>query len=348
MDRLIYDISIDDTHSDGEDLGMTQIAFTSRPAIKQKGMYFSALDDRKEMRFADKLKMRIAAPVMIPNLDIYRIVDDGLTDIKDEYYVRFSEKVIDQIHSKFMKKLNLSKSNGSFFNLEHTQEQVPAYILECWIVDNPEKDKSFSTYGVKVPKGSLFAVAQVTDQDYFNSLIENEQTGFSIEGFLGMSLSEYYNKTNKKQTMNEDLKLPDGEHKIGDKTYVIKDGKLIEIIDSVEASEEVKDEVKDETVIEEKLSDEVKEEVVAEVKEEELAEEVKEEEVIKEEVKMAIDETELMTILEPRFEEIYKMIADLKGLVSKDVEEDVLETKVELSDVEKRVRVAMSLNKMFN
>jgi hypothetical protein len=45
------------------------------------------------------------------------------------------------------------------------------------------------------------------------------------------------------------------------------------------------------------------------------------------EVKMQIDETELMTILQPKFDEIYKMIADLKAATidSEDIGEDLLE-----------------------
>lgn len=38
----IYKISIDPEYSDGEDLGINQIAFTSTPAIKMKGLAFSS------------------------------------------------------------------------------------------------------------------------------------------------------------------------------------------------------------------------------------------------------------------------------------------------------------------
>jgi hypothetical protein len=50
------------------------------------------------------------------------------------------------------------------------------------------------------------------------------------------------------------------------------------------------------------------------------------------EVKMQIDETELMTILQPKFDEIYKLIADLKAatIEHEDIEEYPMET-VEMS-----------------
>jgi hypothetical protein len=117
------------------------------------------------------------------------------------------------------------------FNLEHdTTETVPAYVLEAWIVDNPTKDKAYSSFGIEVPEGTLMVTAQVTDPEYYNYLIENDQVGFSIEGYLGMKLKEVTQlKTdinmNRKTKMNA---LPDGEHTIDGKTYVVVDGVITE------------------------------------------------------------------------------------------------------------------------
>ncbi len=58
-DLPIYKITIDPEYSDGEDLGIEQIAFTSNPAIKVKGMAFS---QEVKMLFADDLKYRVTAP----------------------------------------------------------------------------------------------------------------------------------------------------------------------------------------------------------------------------------------------------------------------------------------------
>ncbi len=44
----------------------------------------------------------------------------------------------------------------------------------------------------------LMVTAQVTDKDYYNELVKNEQIGFSIEGFLGLKLS---NQLNNKPTL---------------------------------------------------------------------------------------------------------------------------------------------------
>ncbi len=248
----LYKITIDEEYSEGEELGIDMIAFTSKPAVMVKGMAFKAVEN---FFFKDEPKMRIVAPAMIP-MNIYRN-DEG-----EEYFVQFTEQEIENIYSKFMQDLN----NQNLFNLEHTEKKVPAYILEAWIVDNPKEDKSYSTYGIEVPKGTLMLTAQITDKEYYQELVNKDQVGFSIEGFLGLKLSNQLNKLS--------MKLPDGEHLIEGKIYVVKDGEVIEI------KEEVPAEMEAEMAAEEVVEAEVEAEEVA-------AAEV--EEKVEEEIAMAVD-----------------------------------------------------------
>jgi hypothetical protein len=323
-DLPIYKITIDPEYSEGEELGIEQIAFTDAPAIKVKGLAFS--QDKKHF-FSDSLKYRVTAPAMIP-MEIYRRDDE-----QGDYYVQFDEQTIEQIYVKFMRDLQ----NKNVFNLEHDpKKEVPAYILESWIVENPKQDKAFTTYGIEVPKGTLMLTAQVTDVDYYNELVKNEQLGFSIEGFLGMKLSKHLNKYT--------MKFPDGEHRIEDKIYVVKDGEVVEIKD-VEKEEVA---MADETAVEEEV---VKEEVACEeVVEEEKKEEVKEE--VKEEMAIdpAMDTEAILAIVKPLVEEqvnsLIGMIADLKNqmeelLVKEEEAEDMAmakETKMSAFDKFKAFR----------
>ena len=296
-DIPIYKITIDPEYSDGEELGIEQIALTSTPAIITKGLAF---DEHKKLFFSDSLKYRVVAPAMIP-MEIYRNDEDG-----DEYYVQFSVETIEQIHSKFMKDL----TNRNVFNLEHdTDKTVPAYVLEAWIVEDPKKDKAYSSYGIEVPKGTLMVTAQVTDKDYYNELVKNEQIGFSIEGFLGLKLS---NQLNNKYSM----KLPDGEHLIEGKIYVVVDGEIIEIKDAPVVEEEAMTEeiALEETVVEE----EVIEETPAT---EEMA------------IDPAADAEAILAIVQPVIDEqinaIIAMIADLRNHM-----EEVMSEGEEVVEVE--------------
>jgi len=321
-DLPIYKITIDPEYSDGEDLGIEQIAFTSNPAIKVKGMAFSNVTKRF---FSDELKYRVTAPAMIP-MEIYRRDDEA-----GEYYVQFEEETIEQIYVKFMRDLQ----NRNVFNLEHDpSKEVPAYILEAWIVENPTQDKAFTTYGIEVPKGTLMLTAQITDAEYYNKLVKDEQLGFSIEGFLGMKLSNQLTKYN--------MNFPDGEHLIEGKIYVVKDGQVVEI------KEVEKEEVE---------MAEVTEEVTEEVAMEDTS--VTEEEVVEEEVatEMAIDpvaDTEailaiVMPLIEEREKAIIGMVADLKnqieelGVVKEEVEDELelaKETKMSAFDRFKAFRAS--------
>ena len=308
MDKLpTYKITIDPEYSEGEDLGIDMIAFTARPAVKVKGVAFNSHD---KLFFADEVKMRIVAPAMIP-MEIYRN-DEG-----EEYYVSFTVEEIEKIHAKFMANL----SNKDIFNIEHNAEnKVPAYVLEAWIVQDPENDKA-KAYGIDVPKGTLMLTAQVTDEDFYNELVKSNQVGFSIEGFLGMKLNDQKTELNNQYSM----KLPDGEHVIEGKIYVVKDGAIVEVMDA--PTEEV---VMETEVVEEEVSEEV--EMATE-------EEVVEEEVATEEVAMAIDPTAdaeaILAIVTPlideKVNELLQVIAELKNSLEVEVEpieEELKETKL--------------------
>ena len=287
MDGLpTYKITIDEAYNDGnEPLGVDAIAFTANPAVLVKGVAFKS---QERSHFADEKKYRITAPAMIP-MDIYRRDDD-----MGEYYVQFSKDEIDTIFKDFMLNLN----NRNLFNLEHEGDKiVPAYILEAWLVDNPEADKAKSTFGIEVPEGTLMVTAQITDTDYYNKLVEAGQVGFSIEGFLGLKLSNQI-KTNNM--------LPDGTHTLEDGTViVIKDGQIVE----------VQEPMAEEQVMEVEASTEVEMADTTEVTEET----VKEEEVV--EVEAAIDPAAdaeailaiVSPLLEQRISEVLQVIADLKN-----------------------------------
>ncbi len=307
-----YKITIDPAYAEnGEDLGIEQIAFTANPAIKVKGMAFSS--EAKPMFFSDELKYRITAPALIP-MDIYRYDDDA----KQEYFVQFTKEEIENIHGKFMRDM----VNRDLFNLEHdTEKTVPAYVLEAWIVENPKKDKAYSSFGIEVPEGTLMVTAQVTDKEYYAELVSEEQIGFSIEGYLGMKLSE---QTNKNQiNMN---KLPDGEHLIEGKIYVVKDGEVVEIkeVEKVEASEEV---ALEDTVVEE-------EETVETTEEETMA------------VDPELDAEAVLAIVKPAIEEqvnaLVAMIADLQNQLDQALTAEV-EDEVEMAEA-----VALSVQQRFS
>jgi hypothetical protein len=317
-----YKITIDPEYAEnGQDLGIEQIAFTSNPAIKVKGMAFNS--QAKPLFFNDELKYRVTAPALIP-MEIYRFDED--TD--EEYNVKFTKEEIEKIHGKFMQQM----VNRDLFNLEHDQSKtVPAYVLEAWIVDTPLEDKAYSSFGIEVPEGTLMVTAQVTDKEYYAELVSQEQIGFSIEGYLGMKLKEQ-NKSQINTQMNE-LMLPDGEHIINEKIYVVKDGKVVEVkdVEKVEASEEV---ALEDTVVEETVTAEIPAE------EETMA------------VDPVVDAEAILAIVKPVMDEqmnaLLAMIAEVKNqleeVLSMEVEDEVMSEAVAMSAQQR----FSSVNKFIN
>jgi hypothetical protein len=303
-DLPTYKITIDEAYNDGEQpLGVDAIAFTANPAVLVKGVAFKS---QAKSHFADEKKYRITAPAMIP-MDIYRNDSD-----MGEYYVQFTETEIDTIFKEFMLNLN----NQNLFNLEHEGDKlVPAYILEAWLVDNPEADKAMSTFGISVPKGTLMMTAQVTDTEYYNKLVEAGQVGFSIEGFLGLKLSN----------QNHKYMLSDGEHTLQDGTIiVVKDGVVVEtkapeVAMEVEASTEV-EMAAPMTPPTAPTEEPVEEEPVVEVEVEAAIDPAADSEAI-----LAI----VNPVLEQRVSEILQVIADLKNeLTQTDTAAPVEEVKM--------------------
>ena len=316
-----YKITIDEAYGDGEDLGISQIAFTATPAIKVKGMAFSSNEKRY---FTDDVKMRIAAPALIP-MEIYRCDEDG------EYFAEFTVEEIERLTSKFMANL----TNSGKFNLEHKEGDVaPAYILEAWIVNDPTADKAKSTFNIDVPKGTLMIVSQVTDLDYYNQLVANGQVGFSIEGFLGLKLSEQIEKHKNKFTMeNKPTTLPEGtKFEVDGIKYIVKDGKVMTealeeavVADTTEAQMALPlDEIPAEEMPIEEMAVEPVVEPVAVV-----------EPVVAAPAAMPT-EAEILAIIQPKLDEIYKMIADLKaehaGMMMPEVEVELTKTKMSIHD----------------
>lgn len=189
----VYEATID--ASEGDNLGVNEIAFVNDPAILIKGV-----------AYANQPKQRITAPALIP-MNIYRYSEDI-----GEYEVKFTAEEIQNIVKAFQQ-----KSNTNSFNLEHNTGIIsPAYILESWFVEDPLTDKSKTIYGIDgLLAGTWMVTAQIKEKAYYDNLIENGQTGFSIEGTLGLII-----KQSKQQKMNKTFKLADVKTQDGSALFI--------------------------------------------------------------------------------------------------------------------------------
>lgn len=184
-------------------------------------------------------KKLIAGPLMIPRKLIYRY-----DDISGEYYVYFTEKTIEKIAYKYL--MNKYQENT---NLEHS-EAIPlndVVLVESWLVQDPNNDKSFALTGEKYEKGTWFGIMKVKNDSVWEEWVKTGRVkGFSVEGYfsdklINASKTKFYYRTTEGGTeIVIDHKtlvvfiLKDGERTaiLPDGTYELSNGKILKVVDS--------------------------------------------------------------------------------------------------------------------
>ena len=155
--------------------GIDAVSLVDAPAIEEN---FIALNKEYKIEFAeiDTEKRILMGAALIPNKQIYR--KNG----KDEFYVFFSEATVKQASELFLK--NGNQSNAT---LEHKAKFDGATVVESWIIDNPEMDKS-KQYGFSLPKGTWMISMKIEDDKVWQQVKEGVYKGFSIEGYFADKL----------------------------------------------------------------------------------------------------------------------------------------------------------------
>ncbi len=152
--------------------GIDAISIVEAPAIEE---YFVALSEQKEFKFAevDKDKQILMGPILIPNKPIYR------REGEKEYYIYFTRETVKKASELFLMK---GKQNNSTY--EHFEKINGLSMVESWIVEDSEKDKS-AIYGMNLPVGTWAGTIKVNNEKIWNDFVKTGKVkGFSIEGYF--------------------------------------------------------------------------------------------------------------------------------------------------------------------
>lgn len=173
------------TVSDREDDGIFAMSFVDFPAVERD---FVALSKQKPVKLAlDRKKHILSGVVLVPDQLIYRN-DNG------EYYLQFTATDIERISHKMMR-TGLALATTTH---QHAEPLAGNYLVEMWIVEDPERDKSVAIGLGRQPKGTLCASYKVSDLNYWRNEVETGQVkGFSLEGFFNLKTVSYMNKNRK-------------------------------------------------------------------------------------------------------------------------------------------------------
>ena len=110
---------------------------------------------------------------LIPDRKIYR------RNGEEEYYIFFSEDTVRKASELF-----LARGNQNNSTLEHEYNLKGLSVVESWIVEDPQKDKS-SLYNLNVPKGTWMVSVKVNNEEVWEEFVKTGKVkGFSIEGYF--------------------------------------------------------------------------------------------------------------------------------------------------------------------
>jgi hypothetical protein len=188
-----------DTKGTGE--GITAISLVEFPAIEKNWIAFNKegkkLKPSKQFEFKtiDEEQRILAGPAMIPDKLIYR--RDEISE--EEFFVFFTADTIRELSESF---IFSGKQNS--LTLEHDSTLNELSVVESWIVEDPEKDKS-SFYGFDLPVGSWFIKVKILNDDIWNLVKDNSIKGFSVEGVFAREII----KQNKKMKKDKSTKTID-------------------------------------------------------------------------------------------------------------------------------------------
>ncbi len=162
----VIELVIDDEDA----IGVEAISLVEHPAIEED---FIALKNQKtEFKTIDKDKRIVVGLALIPNKPIYRKSGDN------EYYVFFSRKTV-----RKSAELYLKNHNNNNATLEHELKVDGVSVVESWIVEDVEKDKT-ALYGLNAVEGAWAVVMRINNEKVWQDVKKGIYKGLSIEGYF--------------------------------------------------------------------------------------------------------------------------------------------------------------------
>lgn len=202
-----------------KDKGVYALSCVENPAMED--IWLTLAEHHKEIQFSavDEERRLLLGAALIPNKKIYRKVGD------QEFYIVFPEKTIEMAAHNFIK--NGFQGNSSE---NHNMELKGVSVVQSWIVDNPELDKSKS-YGKTYEKGTWVTLMEVENEDTWQKAKKGELNGFSIDGLFTLKEMEVQLNNHKMdnkgiiEAVKEAIKLAFAKPDVQLGSMKLKDGK---------------------------------------------------------------------------------------------------------------------------
>ncbi len=169
----IVELIIDENDLDS---GVDCISIVEHPAIEEN--WVALKDDKKQYEFkqVDEDQRLLLGALLVPNKTIYR--KDGADE--EPYYIFFNKDTVRLASELYMQRGY--QNNASY---EHIEKVKGLTLVESWIVESKEQDKS-NIYNLDLPVGTWVGTVRVHNDKIWNEIKESGSlNGFSIEGMFG-------------------------------------------------------------------------------------------------------------------------------------------------------------------
>jgi hypothetical protein len=176
---------------DEEAIGVEAISLVEFPAIEED---FVALNKHKiEFKKIDEDKRIVVGLALIPNKPIYRRSGDN------EYHIFFSKDTVKKCAELYLKN---QKNNEA--TLEHKFKADGVSVIESWIVEDIEKDKT-ALYGLNAVEGAWAVVMKIYNDEIWEDVKLGKYKGLSIEGYFADKMERPKEPIN--ELSKEDLQI---------------------------------------------------------------------------------------------------------------------------------------------
>ena len=170
--------------------GIHAVSVVHSPAIEEN--FIALAKHELELKEVDTEKKILMGAALVPNKQILRADKDG-----KGYYIYFSEDTIKKASELF-----LMRSNQNNATYEHKEKLNGMSVVESWVIDNPEMDKS-KEYGFNLPKGTWMISMKVNNEDIWKDVKAGKVKGFSIEGYFADKYEMSQEKNEKEEIINK-------------------------------------------------------------------------------------------------------------------------------------------------
>ena len=161
----VYELIIKNEQTDG----VFAVSLVEKPAIEEN---FIALSKHQiELKTIGEKRIVMGA-ALIPNKKIYR------RDKDKEFEIYFTDETV-----RRASELVFMRNQHQNATLEHAVKLSGMAIVESWIIEDEQKDKS-NIYKFDLPKGTWMITMKVMDDDVWAKVKSGEVKGFSIEGYF--------------------------------------------------------------------------------------------------------------------------------------------------------------------